>query len=76
MDFFIGNHKDLAKVLRLLVHVFIREIFKIHRLLRIFLWIFGCFKSVSSIFCLNLLLILHLTKAVFSKTTFGSIFQS
>jgi hypothetical protein len=42
----------------------------------IFLWIVGCFESVSLIFCLKLLLILNLTNSVLSKTTFGSIFVS
>jgi hypothetical protein len=37
---------------------------------------FGCFKSVSSMFCLKLLLILNLTNAVLSKTTLESIFES
>ena len=42
-----------------------------------FLWIFGCFKSVPSMFfCFKLLLILNLTNAVLSKTTFGSIFDA
>ncbi len=42
---------DLAKVSRLLVRKFFLEIFTIHRLVPvwIFLWIFGCFESV---FCL------------------------
>jgi hypothetical protein len=35
---------------------------------------FDCFDSVSSMFCLNLLLILNLTIAVLSKTSFYSIF--
>ncbi len=38
-----------------------------------FLWIFGCFKSVPSMFCLKLLLILNLTNAVLLKK---SIFES
>ncbi len=44
---------------------------KIHMLVWIFLWIFGCFKSVSSMLCLNyLLLILKLTDDVLSKATY------
>ncbi len=65
---------------------FFLEIYKIHWLVRIFLWIFfGCFECVSSMFCLfkvitnlkflqtvclKLLLILNFTNAVLSKTTF------
>jgi hypothetical protein len=41
-----------------------------------FLWIFGCFESVSLMFCLKLLLILILLNAVLSKVTFGSMFVS
>jgi hypothetical protein len=52
------------------------QIIKIHKLVWIFLWIFGCFESVSSIFCLKLLLILNVKNGVLSKTTFGSIFVS
>ncbi len=37
---------------------------------------FGCFKSVSSMFCFKLLLILNLTNAVLSKTNLGRIFES
>jgi hypothetical protein len=48
------NHKDLAKVSRLLVPGFVLEIFKIYWLVWIFLWIFDCFESVSSIFHLDL----------------------
>jgi hypothetical protein len=60
MDFF-GNHKDLAKVSRLL-----DEFFTIRRLVWIFLWIFGCFESV---FGLELLLFINLTNDILSKTT-------
>ncbi len=42
----------------------------------IFLWIFSCFESASSMFCLKLLLILNLTNVFLSKTTFRSIFVS
>jgi hypothetical protein len=42
MDFFIGNHKDLAKLSRLLVRGFFLEILKIHRLV----WIFYGFSVV------------------------------
>ncbi len=48
---------------------FFLEIFKIHKLV----WIFCCFKCVSSMFCLKLLLILNFTNAVLSKTTFRNI---
>ncbi len=48
---FFGNHKHLAKVSRLLVYRF----FDI--LVWIFLWFFGCFGSVTSMFSLKLLLI-------------------
>ncbi len=50
---FVWNHKDLPKVSRLLVRDFFLEIFKIHRLVWIFLWIFGWFQSVSSMFHLR-----------------------
>ncbi len=40
---------------------FFLEIFKIHRLVWIFLCIFSCFESVSTMFCFELLLILNLT---------------
>jgi hypothetical protein len=40
---------------------FFIEIFKIHRLVWIFLWIFACFKYVSSMFCAKLLPILNFT---------------
>ena len=40
------------------------------------LGIFGCFESVSFMFCFKLLLILNFTNAVISKTIFGSIFLS
>ncbi len=36
---------------------FFLEILKIHSQVWIFLWIFGCFESVSSMFCFELLLI-------------------
>jgi hypothetical protein len=73
MDFLYANHKDLAKVSRLLVRGLFSEILKIHRLVWIFIWIFGYFKSVSSMFRSKL----NLTKAVLSKTsTFGRIFVS
>jgi hypothetical protein len=55
---------------------FFIEIFNIHGLVWIFLRIFGCFECVSSLFCLKLLLILNLTNAVLSKTTFRRIFVS
>jgi len=48
------NHKDLAKVSRLLVPGFVLEIFKIYWLVWIFLWIFDCFESVSSMFHFDL----------------------
>ena len=41
---------------------FFLQILKIRRLVWIFLWIFGCFECVSSIFCLKLI------KAVLSQT--------
>jgi hypothetical protein len=45
--FFIGNHKDLARVSRLLGHRFFSsDFFKIHRLVWIFLWVLGCFINV------------------------------
>jgi len=43
------------------------EIFKIYRLIWIFLCIFGCFDSSSSMFCLRLLIILNLTNTVFQN---------
>jgi hypothetical protein len=55
MDLLVGNHKDVVKASRLLVRGFF--------FLEIFLWMFGCFESVSSMFCLKLLLILNLTNA-------------
>ncbi len=53
---------------------FFLKIFLIHRLVWIFLWSFSCFKSVSSMFRSNLLLILNFTYYVLSKKTFRSIF--
>ncbi len=53
---------------------FLLEIFKIHRLVWDFPMIFGCFKSVSSIFLSKLILILNFTNTVLSKKTVGSIF--
>ncbi len=67
MDFFIGNHKNFTKSQDFWFADFFLEILKI-------LWIFGCFESVSSRFYFKLLLILNLTNAVLSKTTFRSIF--
>ncbi len=58
------------------IHRFFSWDFKIRRLVWTFLWIFGCFECVSSMFCLRLLLILNLTNTVLSKTSFGSIFVS
>jgi hypothetical protein len=55
---------------------FFLRIFKIHKLVWIFLWIFGCFEFVPSMFNLKLLLILNFTDAVLSKTTVSSIFVS
>ncbi len=46
--------------------------FKIHRLIWIFLWIFGCFDCVSSMFSLKLLFILNFTNDVLSNMTFNS----
>ncbi len=49
---------------------FFLEIFIIHRLVWIFLWIFGCFECVSSVFCLNLLIIFQqLLDIVFQMLT-------
>jgi hypothetical protein len=62
----IGNHKDLAKVPRDFWFTdFVSLDLKIHRLIWIFLWIFGCFESDPSMFCLKSLQILNLTNAVF-----------
>ncbi len=44
---FCGNHKDLPKVSRLLVRGFFSWDFKIHRLVWIFLWIFGCCTELA-----------------------------
>jgi|688.fasta_scaffold323718_1 hypothetical protein len=40
-----------------------------------FLWIFGCFDGVSSMFCLKVI-ILNFTNAFLYKTNFRSIFVS
>ncbi len=49
---------------------FFLEIFKIHRLVWIFLWIFGCFECVLSVFCLKLLIIFQqLLDIVFQMLT-------
>ncbi len=48
--FLCVNHKGLAKVYRFLVRAFFFRILKIHRLVWIFLWIFCCYGSVSSMF--------------------------
>jgi hypothetical protein len=61
-------------VWRILFHGFFSGVFKIHRLVWIFLWIFGCFECVSSMFSLMLLLILNFTNPVLSMTSFISIF--
>jgi hypothetical protein len=50
--FYIGNHKDITKVSRLR-GFFVVEIFKIHRLVWIFLWIFCCFKLLHQCFALS-----------------------
>ena len=52
--FLCVNHKGLAKVYRFLVRTFFSQDFKIHRLVWIFLWIFGCYGSVSSMFHFDL----------------------
>ncbi len=52
--FLCVNHKGLAKVYRFLVRVFFLRFLKIHRLVWIFLWIFGCYGSVSSMFHFDL----------------------
>jgi hypothetical protein len=52
---------------------FFLEIFKTHRLVWIFLWFFGCLKSVSSKFCLKLFLILVLQMQLYQRLPFGSI---
>jgi hypothetical protein len=62
-----GNHKHLAKVSRLLVHGFFLDLFKIHTLVWIFLWIFVFFVCVSSMFCLKLLLVLNFTNAFYQR---------
>jgi hypothetical protein len=50
--FLLENHIDLGKKSRdFWLANFFLEIFKIHRLVWIFLWIFDCFESVSSMFC-------------------------
>ncbi len=46
---------------------FFIQIFKILRLIWIFLWIFGCFEWVSSMFSINLLQTLHFTNTAFIK---------
>jgi hypothetical protein len=46
---------------------FFLEIFKIHRLVWIFLWIFGCFECVSTMFCIKLLLILNLKSLFYQR---------
>ena len=52
---------------RFLVLGFFLKIFKIHRLVWIFLWIFGSYECVSSIFCLRLLLILSLQTLFYKR---------
>ncbi len=65
MVFFMDITNIWKNVSTLLVHGFFLEIFKIHRLVWTFKWIFRFFECVSSIFCLKLLLILNFTDAVF-----------
>jgi hypothetical protein len=52
------------------------EIFKIQRLVWIFLWIFGCFEVLHQFFKSYFLLILNFTNAALSKMTFRSMFVS
>ncbi len=51
---FCVNHKDLAKVSRLLIPRFFLRFFYINKLVWIFPWIFGWFESVSSMFYFDL----------------------
>ena len=48
------NHKGLAKIYRFLLRAFFSQVLKIHRGVWIFLWIFGCYGSVSSMFHFDL----------------------
>jgi hypothetical protein len=71
--FSFGISKHLVKPRDFWIANFFPKIFKIHRLV----WIFNCFECVSSMFRLkNYILILNFTNAVFSKSTFRSIFVS
>jgi hypothetical protein len=46
---------------------FFLKILEIYRLICIFLWVFGCFECVSSMFCLKLLPILNFTNTVLTR---------
>jgi hypothetical protein len=71
--FLYGNYGDLAKVSRLWFVDFFLKIFKTHRLVCIFLWIFGYFINVSFKVIANLKFYITFY-TVLSKKTFESIF--
>jgi hypothetical protein len=78
MDFLMEITKIWQKSRDFWLADFFLEIFEIRSLVLIFLWIMGCFESISSMFCLKLLPGTNfiLDKRFLSKSTFGSIFVS